>query len=192
MENNTITTVEDTKEKRKVKKSKKVKKILIGAIVFSLLFLAYLCSVYYFSNHYFYKTRINGEDCSFLTDSEVRKKINKKVSLYELEIIGKDDVNDKISADDIGLSFEYDCSLENIRKKENPFLWMTAFFTGYDFELEEAADFDEELFNEAVKELAFLKNQISKRQKMLILGTMTKVQANFPLWKRKPEVNRMM
>lgn len=170
MENNTITTVEDTKEKRKVKKSKKVKKILIGAIVFSLLFLAYLCSVYYFSNHYFYKTRINGEDCSFLTDSEVRKKINKKVSLYELEIIGKDDVSDKISADDIGLSFEYDCSLENIRKKENPFLWMTAFFTGYDFELEEAADFDEELFNEAVKELAFFEKSNIKKAKNAYIG----------------------
>ena len=143
MEDYTMMTVEDTKEKRKVRKSKGVKKILIGIIIFSLLFLVYLCSVYYFSNHYFYKTRINGEDCSFLTDSEVRSRINRKVSLYELEIIGKDGLTDTISADDIDLSFVYDCSLEKIRKKENPFLWMTAFFTGYDFELEEAAEFDE-------------------------------------------------
>lgn len=170
MEDYTMTTVEDTKEKRKVRKSKGVKKILIGVIIFSLLFLVYLCSVYYFSNHYFYKTRINGEDCSFLTDSEVRSKINRKVSLYELEIIGKDGLTDTISADDIDLSFVYDCSLEKIRKKENPFLWMTAFFTGYDFELEEAAEFDEELFNKSVEQLVFYKKSNIKKSQNAYIG----------------------
>lgn len=170
MEDNTITTVEDTKEKKKVRKSKKVKKILISITFFSLLFLAYLYSVYYFSNHYFYKTRINGEDCSFLTDSEVRSKINRKISLYELEIIGKDGVIDKISADDIELSLVYDCSMEKIRQKENPFLWMTAFFTGYDFELEEAAEFNEELFNEAVENLVFYNKSNIKKSKNAYIG----------------------
>lgn len=170
MEDYTIAAVGDTKEKGKIGKSKRVKGILVGIIISSLLFLAYLCSVYYFSNHYFYKTRINGEDCSFLTDTEVRSIISKKISLYELQIMGKDDLTDQICADDIGLSFNCDNSLEKIRKKENPFLWMTAFFTGYDFELEETAEFDEGLFNEAVGKLVFYKQSNIKKAKDAYIG----------------------
>lgn len=186
MEDNTITTVEDTKEKRKVRKSRRVKKLLLSIIIFSLFVLVYLCSVYYFSNHYFYKTRINGEDCSFLTDSEVRSKINSKVSLYELEIIGKDGVTDTISADDIELSFVYECSMEKIRKKENPFLWMTAFFTGYDFELEEAAEFNEELFNETVEELVFYEKSNMKKAKNAYIGDYDESTGEFSIVKEEP------
>lgn len=156
MDDNTKIAMENTSEKVTMKKRrKKGIKILIATVIFSLFFLAYLCSVYYFSCHYFYKTRINGEDCSFLTDAEVKTRINKKISLYELEIVGKDGVTDTISADEIGLSFVYHDSFKAVREKENPFLWITAFFSGYDFELEDVAAYDEALFEETVKNLVF-------------------------------------
>lgn len=170
MDNNTKQVVKNANEKKKMSKRKKTKRILISIIAFSLFFLIYLCSVYYFSNHYFYKTRINGEDCSFLTDSEVRRKINRKVSLYELEIVGKDGVTDVIRADDIGLSFVYDNNLTQVREKENPFLWMTAFFTGYDFELTNMAEFDKTMFEEVVSDLVFYDEANMKKAKNAYIG----------------------
>lgn len=169
METDIMMTDEKEGKKKTVKKRKIRKKILFSVIFISLLLLAYLSSVYYFSRHYFYKTRINGEDCNLLTDSEVRRRINRKVSLYKLEIIGKDQVRDTISADDIDLKFVYDESLAKVREKENPFLWFTAFFMGYDFELPDAADYDAVLFEEKVKSLAFYdKSNIKKAQNAYI------------------------
>lgn len=170
MEGNIEAATQNTAEKKVVRKPKKVKRMVMGILVFSLFLLAYLFSVFYFSKHYFYKTRINGEDCSFLTDSEVKSRINQKISLYELEIIGKDGVTDTISADDIGLSFLYDEAIREVREKENPFLWITAFFKGYDFELHNVVKFDEALFDEVVDNLVFYEPENIKKAKNAYIG----------------------
>lgn len=179
MENDITVTEEKEGKKTKVKRRKAGKRILLGVVFVSLVLLAYLSSVYYFSRHYFYKTRINGEDCSFLSDSEVRGRINRKVSLYELKIIGKDGVTDTISAGDIGLKFVYDESLAKVRERENPFLWFTAFLTGYDFELPDVADYDEVLFEKKVKSLAFYDRANIKKAKNAYIGDYSEAEGAF-------------
>lgn len=179
MEDNNAVTTQNTNAEKVVKKPKKVKRILIGVFIFSIFLLAYFSSVYYFSNHYFYRTRINGEDCGFLTDSEVKSRINEKISLYELEIIGKDGVIDTISAEDIGLTFVYDEAIQEVRKQENPFFWITAFFTGYDFELDNLAEFDEDLFNEAVENLVFYEPANITKAKDAYIGDYDEKEGRF-------------
>ncbi|MDE6607007.1 MAG: L,D-transpeptidase/peptidoglycan binding protein [Lachnospiraceae bacterium] len=196
MENDVTVTEEKERKKPRVKRRKAGKRILIGAVFASLLLLAYLSSVYYFSRHYFYKTRINGEDCSFLSDSEVRGKINQKISLYELKIIGKDGVTDTISADDIGLKFVYDESLMKVRELENPFLWFMAFLTGYDFELPDVADYDEVLFEKKVKSLAFYDRANIKKAKNAYIGNYSETEGAFVIVEEEdgsePDDSRMM
>ncbi len=185
-----------TEKKKTVKKRKWGKRILVCTIFISLLLLTYLSSVYYFSGHYFYKTRINGEDCSFLTDSEVRSRINKKISLYELKIVGKDGVTDTICAGDIGLRFMYDESLMKVRESENPFLWFTAFFTGYDFELADVADYDADLFEQRVKNLVFYDRVNIKKAKNAYIGDYSETEGAFVIVEEEagsePDDHKMM
>ena len=196
IEKDVTVTNEKEGKKKTVKKRKRGKKIWISVIFTSLLLLVYLSSVYYFSRHFFYKTRINGEDCSFLSDFEVRSLIDWKISLYELEIVGKDGVTDTISAGDIRLKFVYDESLVKVREKENPFLWFTAFFTGYDFELTDAADFDTDLFEKRVKSLAFYDRSNIKKARNAYIGDYSEEEGAFVIVEEEagsePDDSRMM
>lgn len=157
-------------KQRKRKRKKKYLKILVCTVMFSMLLLTYLSSVYYFSEHLFYKTRINGVDCSFLEETEVKQRLGEKVSDYRLEIIGKDNVTDTITAKEIGLELVYEEALQQVREEENPFLWLSAFFKGYDYELQHMAEYEEDLLEEKIKNLNFYNSANSKTAKNAYIG----------------------
>ena len=84
-----------SQKKGRRRKKRKQKKILIGVYTGLILLLAvaagYIWRSNYYKTHFYKDTWINGQDCSYLTASEVKNLLQETVSEYTLSIKTKED-----------------------------------------------------------------------------------------------------
>lgn len=140
---------------KKHRKFKKAAAITAGSIL-GLALLVYLGLAFFFQNHYYFFTEINGVDFSGKTVKNAEAYIENQVMGYELTLKELDGGEEKISGSEIGLSYQPAKELEQCMKRQNPFLWPQAFWkqekitTGIDVK------FDEALLDEKIKKLAIM------------------------------------
>ena len=145
------------KAKRKSKKTRKLKKnvkrnllILIGILV-----IMYVVLSIFFMKHYYFGKTINVTDYPGYTAKSVTSKLLTMVDNYELQIIGRNNVADAIEGKDIKLKYQFDDTLERIKKKQNGWLWFTALFTDCTYDLPKTATFDEAALDDKIEKLKF-------------------------------------
>lgn len=147
-----------TKKGKQSTKGNTVKNALLTlavALVIPLL-AGYLFVGYYYKNHFYSKTEINGIDTSNMTTDTAEEAIEEEVADYTLTITGRNGLSDTITGDEIGLHTVFARSLPELMNKQNSFTWPTSMFQRHDFEIKTMLKFDEALLKEAVKKLVFL------------------------------------
>ena len=102
--------------------------IIIGSIL-CLLLLIYIAISVFFMSHFFMNTGINGHNFSGKTVSDAERYLKDQVSDYSLTIWGMDGTTDVIKGADISLVYVDNNQIENILKKQNPFLWPQSVFS---------------------------------------------------------------
>ncbi len=132
--------------------SKKKVWIIAGAIA-AVLLLIYIGLSFFFMSHFFFGTTINGMKVSGCSVEGVQKKIEDQVGGYVLVIYERDGTTEQISGDSIGLSPEFDDSLEKLVAKQNGFAWIVKLFAGQRLENETLVSYDETMLKEMVREL---------------------------------------
>lgn len=151
----------------KVKKLTTKRKILYGSALISiiLLILVYLGLTVYFSNRFFFHTKINGIDVSQKTAVEAEQLLAEETSAYAITIKGRNDLLDTISAADIQLSYIANDTVKQYVKKQNPFLWFISVFEYTEKEIKNCSSYDEELFDKTVSALCFFnkKNKVEPK-----------------------------
>src|SRR5690554_5910981 len=109
------TTYRDISSK-KIKGKPKNKRVFI--IIFFMLFfsltIVYTSISYYYTNHFYKNTNINGLDASNKTVEAVQTEINDEMSTYTLTLEGRNDVNDVIYGYNIDIKTIFDESLEDL------------------------------------------------------------------------------
>lgn len=137
------------------------KKLAITALVVVLLLAAgtYVGVAVYFEDHFFYHTKIGGEDYSYKTPVEAEYLIYERLSGYSLEITGREDVYDVIYPDEIDMQYIFGDSLVQIMREQKPALWVSGFFKSYDYDLPRIAYYDEEALKQKIDGLAFFKRE---------------------------------
>ena len=117
--------------KRAAKRNRlKVAGITAGIIV-AVLLAVYLAGVFVFSGRFMPNTHISDMDISFKTPDEVHAMLNDKVGGYTFEVEGQG-VDEKITAQSIGLSLDGDAITDSVMAKFNPWAWPIELFQVHD------------------------------------------------------------
>ena len=129
-----------------MKKGRTSHKVLLCTLLvsFALILLTYLGFVFYFSNHFFFHTEINGIDVSCKTTEQVNEILTNETNNYSLTIYGRNEVTDSITAQDIMLTYTSDGSVEDTMEQQNAFLWITGAFRADTSTITNSVTYDEQ------------------------------------------------
>lgn len=108
--------------------SKQKKWPLAIIIPIAILIAVYLGMTFYFKDHFFFGSVINGVNYSGKTVSQVEDLIADNSLNYSIELIGRNDLKDVITASDIDYKYISDGSIKSLKDKQNPFGWISAVF----------------------------------------------------------------
>lgn len=136
---------------------KRVRNTLI--VVGGLLIILYIGIAAFFSSHFLPGTVLNGEDVSGMTIDEVKDMIRKEASGYVLNLTGRGDLTDSVTAKDISLEPEFDDSLESYLGIGNGFCWPAALLFSRNYATESVATYSEEQLKSVMQDLVFMKEE---------------------------------
>lgn len=115
---------------------KKIPSLISGAMIAILLILIlYLLLSFYFTNHYFFHTVVNGVNVSLLSYQEAEKKIKEYMSDYELQVIERNGNTEVIIGQNIGLRYNKNNSLSSVWHKQNSYAWIGSLLEDQTYEL---------------------------------------------------------
>lgn len=137
-------------------KNKHVKLFIYAFMITIFILLAvYLGFTFYFRNHFFFGSTINGIDSSRMNVESVEKSIRNEVKNYVLQIDGREDLTDIITADDIDYKYVSDGAVEKLLDQQNPFMWISSLFNQHINEMQVTTTYDERKLAESINALIF-------------------------------------
>ncbi len=125
------------------------KKIVIILVV---ILAIYIIGVALFAVKSYPKTKINGNTVGMTNKKEI---LNSNYDDYSLEINGRNNKSDRISAEDIEYSLE---TKTNVDIKQNPITWPVSIFKDYDYKVEYNPKYNEEKLKEKIDNSPINKN----------------------------------
>ena len=128
------------------------KKIVMVLIVILLLCTvgAYAYGVYYFSSHFLPGSTVNGFNCSYMTAGEAESLLGERVHAYALAIGTKNNGQEGITAEDVGLSYQSSGSVQKLIKDQNRYKWFLAFGQDQVYDVAEDISYDEGKMTKAI------------------------------------------
>lgn len=156
-----VETAEAEEKETEMQKKRIGLKVLLGVIL--ALVVVYFGMSFFFMNHFYYNTSINGKDFSGRSIETVAAYLEEQADRYVLTIQGREGKTEKIQGTDIELSHENTMDLEADLKKQNAFLWFTAFLPNGGTEIDLFVSYNGEKLDQAIENLDCLKkeNQIA-------------------------------
>lgn len=135
------------------------KKNLILIIAATTVAAIYLGAATFFSFHFCPGSKLNGQDISWMTISQVRDLVNSKTSSYVLDIVGRSGLDEKITASDISWKPDFNESLNDNLGFVNGLKWPVYVLSHRSFTNEDMASFDEELLKSKINSMSFFKEE---------------------------------
>ena len=133
------------------------KKILIaGTVVVTVSVVVYLALSFFFMNHFQFHTMLNDNNVSFKTAEEIERELGTKAADYQITIIGRNNLQDTISAGDISLQPVFDGSIERILHERSAFAWPLSLFVNKKYTCDSVAKYSEEELKNQINGLCFL------------------------------------
>lgn len=149
---------------------KKILGITTG-ILAVLLLTVYGIGCYYFQDHFFYGTVIDGTVYGCLTEPEVSKDLIRRQNDYELKVYGRNSLKDILSGKGAGVTLEPEAELRKFLECQIIYLWPLSFFEEHVYELQNSVQVDEEQFLETSGRLSvFLPQNIIKPRDAYLSG----------------------
>lgn len=125
---------------------------VVAGICIALLFVYFYASFYY-KNHFYSNTIINGINATNMTVPKAEEAINSKVKEYRLSFDERNDITDVISSEDINMHTEFEDYVEDLLKKQNSFAWPISLFKSQKYEVNTMLEYDETLLEEHFDQL---------------------------------------
>lgn len=113
-------------------------------IIIASVILIYFLVTLYFSNHFFINTEINGVNVSLKTQENAYSMIRNYVNDFELQLIERNGVIEKISGQSIGMQYNDKFNYNNIKHLQNSFLWLTSLVKGHKYYFNDLYLYDQE------------------------------------------------
>lgn len=119
----------------------------------------YLAMAHTYEETFLPNTYINGVDASKLTVEEVMEKIEEGLSDYELKILDRTGAGEVIRKDEIGLHSEFDGSLEELLRGQEPMAWGKALGTSEEHEIPAMIIYDEKKLEQRILSLKCMQEE---------------------------------
>lgn len=146
----------------KAKNSKK-KIAIIVLTVTVVLIMVYLALGIYFNSHFWFRTVINGMNCSGKSIEQVESIITEEINDYQLKLEGRQGETEVIESTAISLHPVFDGSLQKKLESRSGFGWPVSLFKSTVIELETMVEYDEEKLKDAITKLQCM--NVSKSRK---------------------------
>lgn len=149
-----------SQKKGRRRKKRKQKKILIGVYTGLILLLAvaagYIWRSNYYKTHFYKDTWINGQDCSYLTASEVKNLLQETVSEYTLSIKTKEDEIYTVTGPQFHLTYVDDKGVDKLLAEQKPMQWILHAFKGGKYEVSANTTYEEDAVEPILRSLPFM------------------------------------
>lgn len=96
-----------------------------AGVIAGILIAVYAAIALFFQYHYFPGTQINGYSCGWRSVGKTKEIIRTSVKDYTIKITERKGRKEKVSSAQTGLAFVDDGKLENIKKEQKPYAWIT-------------------------------------------------------------------
>ncbi len=143
---------ESSEEKHKFSVSKKTAAAV--SVALGALILVYFAGVRFYSNHFFFGTKIGNFECSNLTKEEAEKKIADGIENYSFTYHEKNGETEVISGSDIGLQHSPVGNIGELMNNQNAFKWFLGSW-GSSYPLNIDVTFDNDALYEKITETKF-------------------------------------
>ncbi|MBU3142922.1 L,D-transpeptidase family protein [Clostridium sp. CF012] len=134
---------------------KKHKKIVIGVIIsLCTLLVIYFGMAIYFMNHFYFGSAINCINVSGKNVEEVNEQMESELQNYALNLKERGGKIEQIRAHEIGLKYNSDGKFKDLKDKQNPYKWISAFFNTDASKMIEGIKYDKQLLKERIDTLS--------------------------------------
>lgn len=140
------------KEKHK-KSSKNIKGILVA---FCIIVAMYSGISIYFMNHFYFGSEINNIKVAGKTVKEADELISASINNYTLQLETRGGGKEQIKGSQIDLKYDPNDKINDLKKSQKPFKWITSIFNKSDTELDHIVTFNEDLLIEQIENLSCL------------------------------------
>lgn len=146
-------------EERKAKK-KKVKKTIgiVAASIVGVILAVYLGFALFFHSHFYFNTKINGNNFSAKSIEDVEKYMSGQVDGYTLTLIGNDNTTETITGKEISLKYKKGDGLQKALDSQNAFLWPKALFEKEELQVEVGVEYDKAALDKKIASLKSVTN----------------------------------
>lgn len=131
---------------RRKKRGKSARKVAAVSLISFLVLLGggYLGGVYYFEDHLFFHTTINGMDFSSKSVGDVEEYMHSQVRDYTLTIEESDGETQQVSGSSIALEYVPGDELKKLVEGQNKFLWVKSLWEKTEIEAPIGVTYNEE------------------------------------------------
>ena len=135
-------------------KKKKHKGLKIAGIAAAMVIVAAGCAYgaasYYYADHFFQGTWINGINCSGMTAYEAEQALAEKVQDYSIQVASREQEPQVITGDQI--SYQYLSTGETLQllKEQKPYEWIRGYYEQKSYTVSEKVSYDKTLLQQQV------------------------------------------
>lgn len=137
----------------------KMSKWWISVIVCAMIIVSYIGVSIFFTNKFYFGSKINSVKATGKTVDEVNNEIEKKIKSYTLKIKGRDNFEAEIKGSDIGLKYKSGDEVKKIKENQNPFGWIKGIFHGTESTISEIVEYNEDMLKEEIDKLDCFKEE---------------------------------
>lgn len=142
---------------RTQKSRKKRHRFLYG--IFMAALLGYLGLSVFFMERFFPGTRINDQDCGWMTVEEAETKLLSQAKMAPLTLLERGGETEIVAMEELGGHFEVYHQVDRIKRSQNGFLWPRMLMRQDCYAVTLEAVFDEAAFGEGVDQLNCMQEQ---------------------------------
>lgn len=158
------------KGKRRTKGKKALTAVLASGAAIAVIYLGF---AFFFSNHFYFHTNINGEDYSAKSVNYVQSHILDTSGHYMLTINGRDEITDTITSSDIVLTPEFGSEFADIIEKQNMFLWPLSLFEKSEYTVDTMVTYSKEELDKKIDTLSFFQPENIRQPRNAYLSDYT-------------------
>lgn len=127
--------------------------------VLLIIVVVYISICIYFSNHFWFKTYINGVNVSLKSYSEAQSIIESNMKDYKLDIIARNNRVEILNGNDIDLNINK-INLELIKDKQNKYIWIKSLLKESNYKINNLISINEKTFENILNNLDIFNGKV--------------------------------
>lgn len=128
-------------------------------ITFTVLIVAYLAGVVYFSTHFSWNTSLNGVNVSGMTVGQAQQALEDRIQDYRLELRERGGKTEYIKGSDIDLEFRLTGSVQDELREQNVFLWFRDGFISEENQIAVEVSYNRNKLYQQIQELDCMQSE---------------------------------